>query len=312
MTDATTARTDVPSGDDRGLARETPDARGGRSASARGKGRSERNWRTIGPAVPGLIFLAVVFILPVFGVFLRGLTDPVLGLQNYAELLGSGNFHGILINTFLVAVLVTVFSILLGFPVAWFITIAPGRPARLILAIVLLSMWTSLLARTYAWLVLLQGSGVINKMLVAIGVFDQPIPMVNNLTGIVIGMTYIMIPFIVLPLQTSMAAIDNTVLQAASVCGAGGRTVFARVFMPLVLPGLTAGGTMVFVMSLGYYVTPALLGGASDMMLAEYIVQQVLTYLEWGIGGAAAVILLVITLAIYIPVLGFQRNVAST
>ena len=271
-----------------------------------------RHWRSLGPAVPGLLFLAIVFLLPVFGVFLRGVTDPVFGLQNYAELLGSGTFYDILGNTFLVAILVTIFSILLGFPVAWLITIAPGRIARIIFAVVLLSMWTSLLARTYAWLVLLQNSGVINKMLVASGIVDQPIAMVNNLVGIVIGMTYIMIPFIVLPLKTSMAAIDKTVLQAASVCGARAPVVFARVFLPLVAPGLTAGGTMVFVMSLGYYVTPALLGSTRNMMLAEYIVQQVLNYLEWGIGGAAAVILLVITLAIYLPVLGFQRNTAST
>ena len=292
-------------------ARPGHDGRGApaRSASAGGDGG---RWRSLVPALPGLLFLAVVFLLPVFGVFLRGVTDPVLGLQNYAELLGSGTFYSILGNTFLVAVLVTVFSILLGFPVAWLITIAPGRIARLVLAVVLLSMWTSLLARTYAWLVLLQGGGVINKMLLSAGIVDQPIPLVNNLTGIVIGMTYLMIPFIVLPLQTSMAAIDRTVLQAASVCGARAHVVFARVFLPLVAPGLTAGGTMVFVMSLGYYVTPALLGGAKNMMLAEYIVQQVLNYLEWGIGGAAAVILLVITLAIYLPVLGFQRSAAST
>lgn len=271
-----------------------------------------RHWGSLGPAVPGLLFLAVIFLLPVFGVFLRGVTDPVLGLQNYAELLSSATFYDILGNTFLVAILVTIFSILLGFPMAWLITIAPGRIARLVFAVVLLSMWTSLLARTYAWLVLLQNSGIINQMLVASGIVDQPIAMVNNLVGIVIGMTYIMIPFIVLPLQTSMAAVDSTVLQAASVCGARAPVVFLRVFLPLVAPGLTAGGTMVFVMSLGYYVTPALLGSTKNMMLAEYIVQQVLNYLEWGIGGAAAVILLVITLAIYLPVLGFQRNTAST
>ncbi|WP_067564221.1 ABC transporter permease [Halofilum ochraceum] len=296
-------RGERPGQSGQGAARRTAPAKAGPSAS---------RWRSLGPAVPGLLFLAIVFLLPVFGVFLRGVTDPVFGLQNYAELLGSGTFYDILGNTFLVAILVTIFSILLGFPVAWLITIAPGRIAKLVLAVVLLSMWTSLLARTYAWLVLLQNSGIINKMLVGSGLIDQPIALVNNLTGIVIGMTYIMIPFIVLPLQTSMAAIDKTVLQAASVCGARAPVVFTRVFLPLVTPGLTAGGTMVFVMSLGYYVTPALLGSTKNMMLAEYIVQQVLNYLEWGIGGAAAVILLVITLAIYLPVLGFQRNTAST
>lgn len=272
----------------------------------------DRRLKSIVPATPGLALLGIIFILPVLGLFLRGVTEPVLGLQNYQALLVSATFYNILLNTFLVAFLVTVFSVLLGFPIAWLVTIAPSRIAWLILAVVLLSMWTSLLARTYAWLVLLQTSGVINEMLMAIGLIDQPLEMVNNLSGIVIGMTYIMIPFIVMPLQTSMAAIDRTVLQAASVCGARGPVVFGRVLMPLVLPGLLAGATMVFVMSLGYYVIPALLGGASDMMLAQFIVQQVQVYLEWGTGGAAAVILLLITLLIYIPVLGFQRNIAST
>lgn len=272
----------------------------------------DRRWKSIGPATPGLALLGIVFVLPVLGLFLRGVTEPVLGLQNYQALLTNATFYSILFNTFLVAFLVTVFSVLLGFPIAWLVTIAPSRVSWLILAVVLLSMWTSLLARTYAWLVLLQTSGVVNEMLMAIGLIDAPLEMVNNLTGIIIGMTYIMIPFIVMPLQTSMAAIDRTVLQAASVCGAPGTVVFARVLMPLVLPGLMAGATMVFVMSLGYYVIPALLGGASDMMLAQFIVQQVQVYLEWGTGGAAAVILLLITLLIYIPVLGFQRNIAST
>lgn len=272
---------------------------------------SERNWRTLLPAVPGLIFLSLIMVLPVAGILLLGFTEPELGWHNYERLLQSSSFHNIMRNTFLVAFLVTLFSILLGFPIAWFITVAPSRLARIVLAVVLLSMWTSLLARTYAWLVLLQNSGPINQTLIEWGLITQPIPMVNNLVGVVIGMTYIMIPFVVLPLQTSMAAVDKTVLSAASVCGANRLSIFGRVFLPLLIPGLTAGGVMVFVMSLGYFVTPALLGGARNMMLAEFIVQQVQNYLNWGIGGAAAVILLIVTLVIYIPVLGFQRNAGT-
>ena len=128
-------REERPGQSGQGAARRTAPAKAGPSAS---------RWRSLGPAVPGLLFLAIVFLLPVFGVFLRGVTDPVFGLQNYAELLGSGTFYDILGNTFLVAILVTIFSILLGFPVAWLITIAPGRIAKLVLAVVLLSMWTGL------------------------------------------------------------------------------------------------------------------------------------------------------------------------
>jgi putative spermidine/putrescine transport system permease protein len=160
-------------------------------------------------------------------------------------------------------------------------------------------MWTSLLARSYSWLVLLQSSGVINKALMAMGIIDQPLEMVHNLSGVVIGMSYIMIPFVVLPLQATMAAIDPMVLQAGSICGASQWTNFYRVFLPLCRPGLFSGGLMVFVMSLGYYVTPSLLGGAQNMMLPEFIIQQVQSFLNWGLASAAAALLIVITLVLF-------------
>ena len=175
----------------------------------------------------------------------------------------------------------------------------PKRQANIVFAIILLSMWTNLLARTYAWMVLLQRTGVINKTLMGLGLIDQPLVMVNNLVGVTIGMTYIMLPFIIIPLYGVIRKIDPAILQAAALCGATRMQAFIHVLLPLAAPGMIAGALMVFVMSLGYFVTPSLLGGTANMMLAELIAQFVQSLVNWGMGGAAALVLLVVTLTLY-------------
>jgi putative spermidine/putrescine transport system permease protein len=258
-----------------------------------------QRWRGSANLVPAMIFLGLFFFAPLLGLLARGFLEPLPGLGNYEALFANSAYARVLLNTFSVAGLVTLFSVLLGFPLAWVITLVPRGWGRWIFNIVLLSMWTSLLARTYSWLVLLQASGVINKWLMALGIIDQPLEMVHNLTGVVIGMSYIMIPFIVLPLQAAMQAIDPMVLQAGAICGASPWTNFFRVLLPLCRSGLFSGGLMVFVMSLGYYVTPALLGGAQNMMLPEFIIQQVQSFLNWGLASAAAALLVLITLVLF-------------
>ncbi|RVG88069.1 ABC transporter permease [Sinorhizobium meliloti] len=255
--------------------------------------------------LPALGLLILFFVLPVAMLLTRSVTEPVPGLGNYAELLGSSTYLRIFANTFIVSSLVTLVSLLIGFPVAWALVIMPSRAASIVFAILLLSMWTNLLARTYAWMVLLQRTGVINKMLLGMGLIDTPLPLVNNLTGVTIGMTYIMLPFIILPLYGVIRKIDPAILQAAALCGANRWQSLVRVLLPLAMPGMAAGALMVFVMSLGYFVTPALLGGTSNMMLAELIAQFVQSLVNWGMGGAAALVLLVVTLALYAVQLRF-------
>jgi putative spermidine/putrescine transport system permease protein len=179
------------------------------------------------------------------------------------------------------------------------LAIAPGRWASLLFGIIILSMWTNLLTRTYAWMVLLQRTGIVNKTLMQWGVIATPLPLINNLVGVTIGMTYIMLPFMILPLHSTIRAVDPALCRAASLCGASPFQVFTRVLLPLVASGVGAGVLMVFVMSLGYFVTPALLGGTSNMMLAELIAQLVQSLLNWGLAGAAAVVLLAVTLGLY-------------
>jgi putative spermidine/putrescine transport system permease protein len=249
--------------------------------------------------LPALALLALFFVLPVLSLLLRSVLEPQPGLQHYAELVQGSTYVKVLFNTLMVASVVTVVTVLLGFPVAWLMAIAPSGWSRLLMACLLLSMWTNLLVRTYAWMVLLQRTGVINQTLMAWGLIDAPLHLVNNLTGVTIGMTYIMLPFLVLPLHATIKNLDPAILRAAATCGASRWQAFRLVLWPLALPGVASGGLMVFVMSLGYFVTPALLGGASHMMLAELIAQLVQSLLNWGLAGAASLVLLVITLGLY-------------
>ncbi len=249
--------------------------------------------------VPVLSLLIFFFMVPLAGLLLRSVSDPNWGLQNYRELVGTITYVKVMGNTFLVASVVTVITVLVGFPVAWLLAIIPSKPAKLLMNVLLLSMWTNLLVRTYAWMVLLQQTGFINKMLMATGLIDAPLVMVNNLVGVTIGMTYIMVPFLVMPLHATMKSIDPSILRAAAICGASQWQAFARVLLPLAAPGLASGALMVFVMSLGYFVTPALLGGTANMMLAELIAQLVQSLLNWGLAGAVALMLMVVTLGLY-------------
>lgn len=256
-------------------------------------------------ALPALVLISLFFVVPVVALLLRSVTEPVLGWQNYAALFGDGTYVRIFFNTFLVASVVTIVTVIVAFPVAWMLAIMPPALGSIVFGVIILSMWTNLLARTYAWMVLLQRTGVINRTLMAMGVIDEPLPLINNLTGVTIGMVYIMLPFMILPLVGTLRAIDPMILRAASLCGASPFAAFRRILLPLSLPGIAAGGLMVFVMSLGYFVTPALLGGTSNMMLAEMIAQMIQSLLNWGLGSAAAFILLVFTMALYAVQLRF-------
>ncbi|WP_225341546.1 MULTISPECIES: ABC transporter permease [Agrobacterium tumefaciens complex] len=255
--------------------------------------------------LPALVLLVLFFVVPVLILLSRSITEPVFGFGNYAALLGSSTYLKIFFNTFVISALVTVVSLVIGFPVAWALAIMPARLASIVFAILLLSMWTNLLARTYAWMVLLQRTGVVNKTLMGLGIIDQPLPLVNNLTGVTIGMTYIMLPFIIIPLYGVIRKIDPAILQAAALCGATRLQALIRILIPLAAPGMISGALMVFVMSLGYFVTPALLGGTANMMLAELIAQFVQSLVNWGMGGAAALVLLVVTLTLYAVQLKF-------
>jgi putative spermidine/putrescine transport system permease protein/spermidine/putrescine transport system permease protein len=163
---------------------------------------------------------------------------------------------------------------------------------------VLLPFWTSLLVRTYAWLVLLQKRGLVNEWAMSLGLWDEPIKIVHNMTGTLIGMVHIMLPFLILPVYGAMRAIDRDLMKAASNLGASPRRAFWTVFFPLTLPGLFAGALMVFILCLGFFVTPAVLGGGKVIMVSMKIVSNIELFVNWGAASALGVVLLVATVAI--------------
>jgi putative spermidine/putrescine transport system permease protein len=274
--------------------------------------RRRRDWRSMRLLAPALLLLVIFFMLPVLSLLLRSVLEPTLGLQNYTQLLGSTTYLRVFGNTFLVATVVTVTTVAIGFPTAWLLAIAPRKVSSLLFAILLMSMWTNLLARTFAWMVLLQATGPINRILMALGLISEPLALVNNLVGVTIGMTYIMLPFLVMPLHATLRGIDPSTLRAAAICGASRWQAFWRVLVPLAMPGIASGALMVFVMALGYFVTPALLGGPSYMMLAELIAQLVQELLNWGLAGAAAFVLLAVTLGLYALQLRFAGSARTS
>ena len=206
-------------------------------------------------------------------------------------------------RTLWIAGLVTVATLLLGFPTAYVISLAPARIAGFLLLMVLLPLWTSLLVRTTAWVVLLQTDGVINQVLLALGLTSEKLQLMLTRFGTVTAMTHIQLPFTILPILSVMKTIPAGQLRAARSLGAPALSAFWRVYAPQTLPGVAAGCLMTFILSLGYYITPALVGGPRDQMISNFIATYINRDLNWGMAAALACLLLVMTLSIYLLVL---------
>ena len=249
--------------------------------------------------LPAVVFLTVFFLAPLVTMSIRSVTDPPdAGLSNYARFFADEAFLRVLVNTFWIALVSTVTCLVVGYPFAYLMTVVPGRVAGLLLIAVLLPFWSSLLVRTFAWQVILRDTGIINRFLLDLGLISSPLTLIRTTAGVILGMSHILLPFMVLPLYAVMRRIDPEYGRAAANLGASPTSAFLRVFVPLSLPGVVAGSLLVFVLALGFYITPALLGGLHDQMISQLIVQQVQQRLDWGFGTAMSVILMVITLVI--------------
>lgn len=271
---------------------------------------------------PALIFLFVFYGYPVAAMLMRSFNDPVWGLANYQKLtnvrrhenllglsIPSNGYIHVYLITLRIATVVTLLTLLLGYPVAYVLASIRQSRANLLLILVLIPFWTSILVRSYAWMVLLGREGSINRALINLGVRDEPLQLLNTRLAVYIGMVHILLPFMILPLYSVMRGIDRSYLKAASNLGASDARVFRHIFLPLSLPGVAAGCLVVFILSLGFYITPALIGGPKDIMISILIAQQVNT-LHWGFAAALALILLVIALVIYLifdKILGVDR-----
>ena len=208
-------------------------------------------------------------------------------------------FRNVLGRTLLISGVVTLVCLLLGYPVAYFIARQPPARAAVLLFLVLLPFWTSLLVRTVAWVVLLQREGVLNSLLLSLGLIDEPVRMIFNRFAVYVAMVHVLLPFMVLPLYAVMKGIPPSYLRAASSLGAAPLTAFRRVYMPQTLPGVGAGCLMVFIQALGYYITPALVGGADDQMISYFIAFYASKTVNWGMAAALSIVLLAATLALY-------------
>jgi putative spermidine/putrescine transport system permease protein/spermidine/putrescine transport system permease protein len=257
-------------------------------------------WVLLGLASPAVLTVLVVMVLPVGWLFYLSVigVDGAYSLENYARMLESKAYGRIFVTTFQVSFLTTGICILLGYPLAYFLSQLPPRAANICLLAVLLPFWTSLLVRTYAWLVLLQRRGLVNSWGMELGLWDEPVALVHNLNGTLIGMVHIMLPFLVLPLYAAMRAISGDYTRAAANLGAGPTQAFWHVFFPLSLPGLFAGALIVFVLCLGFFVTPAVLGGGKVIMVSMQITNNIELFFNWGAASALGVVLLAVTLAI--------------
>ena len=244
--------------------------------------------------VPGLTLLLAVFLVPLILMAVRSVTDP--SPRNYLVFIDGDVPTRVLAHTFSVAVVTMLVCLGLGYPYAYAMHKGSGRIAAVLTIALLLPFWSSVLVRAYAWLVLLRDTGVINGLLVKTGLIDKPLPLVRTTTAVVIGMAHILLPFMVLPVYAAMQRIDASLLPAAAGLGASPARAMWKVFVPLTLPGVYAGSLLVLILSLGFYVVPAMLGGPRSLMFAELIVGKVYDELEFGVGSALAIILVAVAL----------------
>jgi putative spermidine/putrescine transport system permease protein len=208
-------------------------------------------------------------------------------------------FRRILGRTFGISAIVTLWCLLLGYPLAYWLTTLSTHKANVLMILVLVPFWTSILVRVAAWIVLLQSEGLVNHALIGLHLIDKPLTLLFNRTGVIISMTHILLPFMILPLYSVMKSVPPTYLRAAVSLGSPPLAAFFRVYVPQTYPGIGAGALLVFILSIGYYVTPALLGGPDDQMLSYYVAQYTNVTVNWGLACALGAVLLAATLVLY-------------
>jgi putative spermidine/putrescine transport system permease protein len=268
----------------------------GRVGSARATG-----WLLL---LPTLVALAVLFVLPVANVVVDSVTEPEVGLGNYTSLFTDGYTLRVLGRTLLVALVVSVAGLLLAYPYAYAMTLVGSTMRAVLVTIVLIPFWTSMMARNFAWMVLMQDGGMVQRALRPLGL---DVTLLGSTSAVAISMTQVLLPFLVLPMYSAMEQIDRRLLAAGQSLGAPRARAFRRVYLPLSMPGVVAGMSLVFVLALGFYVTPALLGSTRNAMIAQVINVRTKELLDFGGAGAMGVFLLLVTLA----VLGVSRRLAG-
>jgi putative spermidine/putrescine transport system permease protein len=238
-----------------------------------------------------ILFMAILFLYPLVEVIWLSVSDPALGTQNYKYVLSSEAVHNIFLTTLRICCATTLLTLVAGYALAYYLTHTSETIRQVLFVFVLIPMWVSVLVRAFAWIVLLRREGIINASMMWAGLIDSPLPLLWNEVGVVIGMCHFMLPYAILPLYSTMRDVDQRLVSAARGMGATRFYSFRRIFLPLTMPGLIGSGVLVFIFSLGFYVTPVILGGGRVLMIAEYTSVQIMEVLQWGIGTTLATVL---------------------
>ena len=266
----------------------------------------------LGFTLPCLLVVAVAVAIPCGWLFYLSMfgADGGLSFENYQRIIDGASYSRIFMTTFQVSLLTVLACVIIGVPFATFISSLDQRQAVYFVAAILLPFWTSLLVRAYSWLVLLQRGGIVNSTLLSLGVIDEPLPLAFNHFATILGMTHIMLPIFLLPVLGAMRGIDRSLIRASASLGASRGFTFRSVFLPLAAPGIAAGAILVFVMSLGFYVTPAILGGGNVTVISMRIARSLSNFSNWGAASALGVLMLVFTGAVFALGYGLQRAIA--
>jgi spermidine/putrescine transport system permease protein len=257
----------------------------------------------LGLISPAALWLLIFFLIPLVMVLLvsfgeRGETGQVVytwTLKNYTRFFSKIGGRYLYVQIF--ALMNTLLCLLVGYPLAYFIARQPTGRRNALLLLVMIPFWTNFLVRTYAWMIILRDTGVINNLLLTLGLISQPLPLLYNRGAVILGLFYGYLPFMVLPLYASIEKLDFSLIEAAQDLGANALRTFLRVILPLTMPGIVAGSIIVFIPSIGAYVTPDLMGGAKVTMVGNLLQQQFLKVRDWPFGSAAGFILMVTVLA---------------
>jgi putative spermidine/putrescine transport system permease protein len=257
------------------------------------------------------VLLWIVFLISLGNMLWLSVSGPHgLSINFYVHFFATPVYRQVLFRTFRTAAVVTVATLVLAYPVSYLLTRVSSRTASIMMIAVVLPFFTSVMVRTYAWIVILGRQGLINELLRTTGLVSSPLSLLYNSSAVVVGMTYVMLPYMVLTLYTTMRRIDQRLLHAAQNLGASPLQIFGRVIVPLSLPGVISGSLLVFLLSLGFFITPALMGGPPDVLLAMLVEREIELTANWGFGSAMGMILFLITaggIIAYYRVMGFER-----
>lgn len=254
------------------------------------------------------LFLLLFLLFPVADLLSKcAYNQQGFTLEYFQRYFSKDLYIRVLLNTFLLCLIISALCLVMGYPVAYVINRAGKKMRLLIMSLVQIPFWTSLLVRTYAWTVMLQSQGVVNGVLMKTGLIQEPIQMYHNSAGVIIGMTHIMLPFMIFSLTAVMEQIDGNLITASKNLGAGNVHTFFRIFFPLSMPGVVSGFSLVFLNSIGYYIVPTLLGGEKDTMISQLIRIQISKTLDWNFAAAISVILIMATIMVMLVSQNFSK-----